>query len=434
MTGRSLHASINPHEVGRLQEVAGLWSFQYAADWLANPKGFALSPHIPLSPEPLLDGASRRPVQWYFDNLLPEEGQRVLLANAARVDGADAFGLLGHYGAESAGSLTLLPSGTEQAEGGLRPLSDADLSARIAAMPGIPLVEGALKRMSLAGAQHKLAVVLQDGQLFEPAGRTPSTHILKPEHPHPSYAHSVVNEWFVMTLARRLGLAVPKVERRYVPQPVYLIERFDRQPGAEGWRRLHSIDACQLLGLSAAYKYLEGSVARLDELAVACRSTAVARTALFQWLVFNVLVGNTDAHLKNLSFLVSRAGIQLAPFYDLICTAVYDTPAFGQSRWPAATSMAWPLQGRVRIAEIDRQCLLEAGEAMRIKPATVVRLLDSLKDKIASEAQALYVQVERENAELLAQRPELAATLAGELRCLRTIQHVVIAEQVARLK
>ncbi|WP_238996031.1 hypothetical protein [Azotobacter chroococcum] len=130
---------------------------------------------------------------------------------------------------------------------------------------------------------------------------------------------------------------------------------------------------------------------------------------------------------------MSRAGIQLAPFYDLICTAVYDTPAFEQSRWPAATTLAWPLEGRARIAEIDRQCLLEAGEAMRIKPATVARLMDSLKDKIAGEARALYAQVERENAELIAQRPELATTLAGELRCLRTILHVVLAEQVARL-
>ncbi|WP_278249933.1 HipA domain-containing protein [Azotobacter chroococcum] len=84
-------------------------------------------------------------------------------------------------------------------------------------MPSVPLVEGAFKRMSLAGAQYKLAVVLQDGQLFEPSGRMPSTHILKPDHPHESYAHSVINEWFVMTLAGRLGLAVPRVERRYVP-------------------------------------------------------------------------------------------------------------------------------------------------------------------------------------------------------------------------
>ncbi|TBW32527.1 type II toxin-antitoxin system HipA family toxin [Azotobacter chroococcum] len=431
---RTLLAWIDRQRIGTLSDRYGIWSFRYAPAWLEAPGNFALCPGLPLQAEEQQDGSSRRPVQWYFDNLLPEEGQRVLLASAARVDGADAFSLLGHYGAESAGSLTLLPPGSEQGEGGLRPLSDADLSARIAAMPSVPLVEGALKRMSLAGAQHKLAVVLQDGELFEPSGRTPSTYILKPDHPHESYAHSAINEWFVMTLARRLGLAVPRVERRYVPQPVYLIERFDRQPGAEGWRRLHSIDACQLLGLSAAYKYLEGSVGRLMELAAACRSAAVARTALFQWLVFNVLVGNTDAHLKNLSFLVSHAGIQLAPFYDLICTAVYDTPAFGQARWPAATTLAWPIEGRVRIADIDRRCLAEAGEAMQIKPGTVVRLLDSLRDKIVGEAQALYAQVERENAELIAQRPELAATLAGELRCLRSILHVVIAEQVARLK
>ena len=430
---RTLLAWIDDQQIGILSDHDGIWSFRYVPGWLEAPGRFALCPDLPLQAGEHQDGSTRRPVQWYFDNLLPEEGQRILLASSARVDGADAFGLLGHYGAESAGSLTLLPPGAEHAEGGLRPLSDASLSTRIAAMPSVPLVKGALKRMSLAGAQHKLAVVLQDGQLFEPSGRTPSTHILKPDHPHPSYAHSVINEWFVMMLARRLGMAVPKVERRYVPQPVYLIERFDRQQNAEGWRRLHSIDACQVLGLSAAYKYLEGSVGRLEQLARTCRSSAVARTALFQWLVFNVLVGNTDAHLKNLSFLVSPVGIQLAPFYDQICTAVYDTPAFEQSRWPAATTLAWPLEGRTRISEINRHCLLEAGEAMRIKPATVARLLDSLKGKIAGEARALYAQVERENASLSAQRPELAATFAGELRCLRAILHVVIAEQVARL-
>ena len=109
MNGRALRAWINQTEVGTLQEVAGLWSFQYAADWLGNPQSFALSPRLPLTTEPLLDGASKRPVQWYFDNLLPEEGQRVLLAGDAKLDAADAFGLLAWYGAESAGSVTLLP-------------------------------------------------------------------------------------------------------------------------------------------------------------------------------------------------------------------------------------------------------------------------------------------------------------------------------------
>ena len=80
MSERHLTASINEVQVGTLREVAGLWSFEYATAWLKDPKRFALSPHLPLTAEVLLDGASKRPVQWYFDNLLPEEGQRLLLA------------------------------------------------------------------------------------------------------------------------------------------------------------------------------------------------------------------------------------------------------------------------------------------------------------------------------------------------------------------
>ncbi len=94
MKSRSLCASINQAEVGTLREVDGLWSFQYSQTWLNNPLGYALSPSLPLATAPLLDGASQRPVQWYFDNLLPEEEQRILLSADARLDSADAFGLL----------------------------------------------------------------------------------------------------------------------------------------------------------------------------------------------------------------------------------------------------------------------------------------------------------------------------------------------------
>ena len=241
MNGRSLRVSINQAEVGTLQEVAGLWSFQYAADWLRHPQRFALSPQLPLAAEPLLDGASQRPVQWYFDNLLPEEGQRVLLAKDARLSSADAFGLLAWYGAESAGSVTLLPpEAAPPTTEPLRALPDDALEARIRRLPTVPLTHGATKRMSLAGAQHKLAVVLQDGALFEPAGATPSTHILKPDHPDEDYPHSVINEWFVMRLAGRLGLDVPDVHRRYVPSPVYLVDRFDRRAQGQGWQRRHA--------------------------------------------------------------------------------------------------------------------------------------------------------------------------------------------------
>ncbi len=105
-------------------------------------------------------------MQWYFDNLLPEEGQRVLLAGDAKLDAADAFGLLAWYGAESAGSLTLLmPDAATHAVEPLRPLLDDLLEIRIRQLPKAPLMHAAIKRMSLAGAQHKLSVVLQNNAL-----------------------------------------------------------------------------------------------------------------------------------------------------------------------------------------------------------------------------------------------------------------------------
>lgn len=426
MTERVLHASINQVEVGVLQEKAGLWSFRYSPTWLAHPQGFALSPHLPLSSETLLDGASQRPVQWYFDNLLPEEGQRVLLAADARLHSADAFGLLAWYGSESAGSLTLLPPDTpSHATEPLRHLSDDALHQRIRKLPKAPLTQDSIKRMSLAGAQHKLAVVLRDGALFEPAGASPSTHILKPDHPDADYPHSVINEWFVMCLAKRLGLVVPDVHRRYVPSPVYLIDRFDRALGASGWQRLHAIDACQLLGLDRSFKYSQGSMESLAALATACRGQAVARARLFGWLVFNVLIGNSDAHLKNLSFLVSHEGIQLAPFYDMLSVASYDTPAFDKTGWPQ-TPLAWPILGVRHFDGINRARLLEAGATLNLAKGTAIRLLDQQRQRIFQEAQALYNETVAENLRLTQVRPELKSTLAGELRCLRTIAHVII--------
>jgi serine/threonine-protein kinase HipA len=436
MTQRSLIASINGQAIGTLYEQDGIWAFQYRPVWLNAAHRFALSPSLPLHAGPLVDGASIRPVQWYFDNLLPEEGQRSLLATDAKLDATDAFGLLAYYGAESAGSVTLLQAaqGEDNAVGVLLPMSDAALSQRIQQLPRVPLTHGAAKRMSLAGAQHKLAIVLRDNTLYEPEGALPSLQILKPDHPDPDYPHSAVNEWFVMTLAGRLGLEVPRVQRRYVPQPVYIVDRFDRVMRSGDWERIHAIDACQLLSLDRSFKYVAADVAKLAELANACRSPAVARTRLFSWLVFNVLAGNGDAHLKNLSFLVSEAGIQLAPYYDLLSTAVYGSPTFDKYEWPEQASLAWPVLHARRFNQLNRAILIQAAQIMGIQRSTAERLLEAQRSRINVAAEELYRDFELEVAKLGQARPELRATLAGESRCLRAIIHVVIRTMIEKLK
>jgi len=300
-------------------------------------------------------------------------------------------------------------------------------------MPQVPLAYRSAKKMSLAGAQHKMAVIYRDGTLFDPEGSTPSTHILKPDHPDRAWAHSVINEWFVMTLAKRVGLAVPEVTRLYVPEPVYLVARFDRSHDAGHWQRQHCLDTCQLLGLSREFKYSAGSVSRLAEVAALCAPAAVARLALFEWLVFNVLVGNEDAHLKNLSFLTYGSKVRLAPFYDLLCMSVYGTRAFEKDAWPQAATLAWPIEGEARLNQVTPALLLTAAEVMGIKPGTARKAISRLVTHVSTQAKQLLAEVGQENSLLAAQRPALKATLAGEMRLLRAIVSIVIAEMTRQL-
>ncbi len=82
------------------------------------------------------------------------------------------------------------------------------------------------------------------------------THLLKPDHENVDlWPHSAANEWFVMSFAADVGLPVPAVELRRMPETVYLVRRFDRVGDGIAARRLHAIDTCQLLGLAAAFKY-----------------------------------------------------------------------------------------------------------------------------------------------------------------------------------
>lgn len=98
MTPRTLNVWINDALVGYIREHNGLWAFGYAPAWLASNSAFPVCPGLPLQPEEHLDGASYRPVQWYFDNLLPEEGQRALLAKASAANVEDAFACWGYTG------------------------------------------------------------------------------------------------------------------------------------------------------------------------------------------------------------------------------------------------------------------------------------------------------------------------------------------------
>lgn len=432
---RELKIWINDQQVGTLAAQNDIWRFQYAPQWLSHEKRFALAPAFELRTEEFVDGSDTRPVQWYFDNLLPEEQLRSVLAKEANIAEADAFGLLSYYGAESAGSLVLSASDAASEQGWLELPLDK-LNDRIVNLPRATLNQSAPKRMSLAGAQHKMVVGYSEGKLYEPLSGTASTHILKPESPSPHYPHSVINEFFCMSLAQRVGLEVPNVHLLYVPSPVYVVDRFDRVThGQAPTQRLHIIDACQLLNKSRAFKYDQATVDTLAQAIELSKQKAADRIRLFDWLVFNFLIGNGDNHLKNLSFQVDHDGVRLAPAYDLLCTAVYETQAFNETPiWPR-TQLAMSICGVHHFNEVNSDAMLQAAQAIGVPASIAKRQMAKLLKSMVPAADELIEQLEgRKNLGVLIADPDTSKRAwAGETRLLRAIRHNVLAQTVQQL-
>jgi len=329
--------------LGEIGIQQGRWRFMYDAAWIDWPDAFPLSPHFPFVKEPFIDTADDKRVEWFFENLLPEGGLREALARCAGVSSQDTLALLRRYGEESAGALMILPAGTTcPTDNRYVPLAVGELRKRLTTTAGTPLLASSENlHMSLAGVQNKLGVRVKDDDLFLPQGAAASTHILKPENQHSDFPFCPANEFFCMQLAAQLNLPVPDISLRHLPEAVYLVRRFDRVVSGQAVQRKHQIDLCQLLNKWVGYKYEShgGVTSRdlfnsLDQLV----QSAVARDRVLRWMVFNYLIGNTDAHGKNLAFMVGRAGIELAPFYDLLCVQA----------WLPDSAMAMSIQGENR--------------------------------------------------------------------------------------
>ncbi len=285
-----------------------------------------LSQRFPLTDQRYANDAVRA----FLDGLLPEEEQRRLIAQDLDIKASDTYTLIEAIGRDCAGAIVILPEGQSLADADAKritePLTERELSNLIANLRESPLGISDGVRLSLAGAQEKLVLTrAAGGSWVRPSAATPSTHILKPDNAR--YPNIVENEAFCMRLARNLGIPVANVETMRVGErKLLVVERFDRATSKAGVRRVHQEDLCQGLGLSPAKKYEEyggpslRTIARfLDDVAGPEAVVTLARI-----VVLNVLIGNCDAHAKNLSLLYKEPGIAgLAPAYDLLSSELY---------------------------------------------------------------------------------------------------------------
>lgn len=325
---KALDVYLHDNLVGQLvQDRHGQMVFTYDEKWLGNPTAMPLSQSLPLQKESF----KQKQCRGYFAGVLPEESKRDIIARNLGISARNDFALLKEIGGECAGAVTFIPTGESLPanEGNYCLLNDKELASIIKELPARPLMAGKDGiRLSLAGAQDKLAIYYEGGKISIPLNGAISTHILKPAHER--FKELVYNEALCLKLAAIVGLPTAKVEIASVEGMDYLlIERFDRKVGPDGKKvRLHQEDFCQALGIVSEMKYEAEGGPTLKSCFNLVRKVSARPVVDLQHLldavVFNFLVGNNDAHGKNFSILYSdEIGVGFTPLYDILSTAFY---------------------------------------------------------------------------------------------------------------
>ncbi|HBA88854.1 MAG TPA: hypothetical protein DCZ75_12985 [Geobacter sp.] len=387
-----LHLFMNRERLGEIDllDNKGSMGLSYDPAWL-EAKGFAVSPHLP-------PGASQPDqVRRFLQNLLPEGEFLEELSISTACSKANVFGLIAEIGAETAGALSFSPDDSaDPPPTSFREIPLEELTDRIAARKTVSIAMWDEKpRLSVAGVQAKLPVLIRpDGVMGFGEGDLASTHLLKlgrdPE------LHLVVNEYLCMKLAAAAGLPVAGVTLERFGEPVLSVRRFDRQWREGKVERLHLIDGCQMLDLSPNYKYerpfgKNGHAAGLRTGASlpllftasrgVCSVPAAAIKGLLDWALFQLVIGNSDSHGKNISFFVGRTGITLAPAYDLLCLDLYD---YDRDLAMAIGDCFDPVEvGTYQLAEMCEECGVSQRQA--------AKSLSTLCGKILHALQAVHI-------------------------------------------
>jgi serine/threonine-protein kinase HipA len=315
-------ADIEPS--GRAWDLTMRYTPEACDRWPGNSP--ILSCSLPLS-------RSRQNPTNYFRGLLPEGRQLEHLAANAGVASADVYGLLARYGRDVAGAVVAAADTPEDRPGDAIPYDADSLADEVAGLDERPLAVYDDSELSIPGLQNKLLLIRTDTGWARPAGGRPSTHILKVEDRR--FPGLVAAEHAAMTLAREVGLTTAHTEVVTLAGiDCIIVSRFDRTVGADGnVKRIHQEDICQALGVNAQanqgrakYEHHGGpglaQVAALLDRHAADPQRELVR--LVQAVAFNVVIGNGDAHGKNISVLHTAPGvIELAPLYDTVPTMLW---------------------------------------------------------------------------------------------------------------
>ncbi|PHQ55808.1 MAG: phosphatidylinositol kinase [Sulfurimonas sp.] len=303
------------------------YSLEYDEEWKRD--GFEISPSISF------DNPSNDAIGRFLENLLPEGDGLEELSVYFQISKSEKFAFLKQIGLETTGALTFTDSKVFVANTSFEEITVEELEEKVTIRDVEPIhIWKGKPRLSVAGVQTKLPLTIFEDKLGFGEGDVCSTHILKFNR----VGENVVsNEFISMKLASALEYNVAEVGCAEIANEcVLFVTRFDREIiNNELIKRKHVIDSVQALGFPISYKYernlgtqmpeyREGvSFEKLFSLANKAVVPALFKEQVIKWSILNLILGNSDAHGKNISFFVHKEGLEVAPFYDLVNVTMY---------------------------------------------------------------------------------------------------------------
>ena len=373
--------------------------FSYFDNYINASDSRAISISLPLTSEPFSPSQTRH----FFEGLLPEGFLRSSIASANHADDADYLRLLELLGSECLGAIQICSPDYLDRETGYREMNDESLQelAQEGAEKSAELV--VRSRLSLTGASGKIGVYKSEsGKWFLPMGLAPSTHILKQSHIR--YRQIVQNEQLCQLTASIMGIDTPE-SSVMIPQTadtteqmLFVTKRYDRTfegsnryiSGLLSPLRLHQEDFAQALGISSVDKYESSDGQYMKKMFDLLRERSASpiedQIKLWDIIVFQYLIGNTDGHIKNYSLLYD-AGLQtvrLAPAYDLVSTIIYRNHT---------SNMSFQIGHAKDWYQLDRTCFEQAAMELGLNQSILMDRYSELSDRFEKSLQTAANQL-----------------------------------------
>ena len=238
-------------------------------------------------------------------------------------------------------------------------------------------------QFSLAGAQPKTALLLQNDRWGIPSGRIPTTHILKPPTGH--FDGHAENEHICLMLARNLGLpAAQSKVMRFKDEVAISVHK-----QSTGSKKATTSFACirrisaKRFGIMPTKKYQnEGGPSPVDLVEFLRTYSTDRDTDLDTFgaaLGFNWLIAGTDAHAKNYSLLLSGSDVRLAPLYDIASILPYDEVDLRKVK------LAMKIGGEYKVELIGLRQWQKFAREVRTNVDQLVEVLISMAKRLPDE-------------------------------------------------